>query len=56
MICYKDITFCSFYKECKDGDKCKKALTPKIVEDAKKWWGSSGAPISLYINKPDCFK
>ena len=55
-MCYKDITFCSFYLECVNGNDCKVALTPKIEKDAKKWWGKDNPPISVYLDKPECFK
>jgi len=54
MLCYKDMTFCTFWKECKDNKKCGRALTDKIKEDAEKWM--KNAPICAYVDKPDCFK
>ena len=56
MICYKDKTFCKFYEECALGKDCSRALTPKVIEDASKWCISIGAPISIYSDKPECFK
>ena len=56
MMVYKDKTFCTFYKECKNGNNCTTALTDKIIEDAKKWWKDNDAPISVYIYKPECFE
>jgi hypothetical protein len=53
---YKDKTFCTFWQYCKLGEQCSVALTPKIQEDAEKWWGNKDAPISVYLDKPDCFK
>ena len=55
-MCYKDTTFCSFYLECIHGETCKVALTPKVEEDAKKWWGEDNPPIAVYLYKPDCFE
>ena len=55
MICYKDITFCTFFPLCKNGHKCKVALTEKIKNDAVKWWGDENAPICIYSDFPDCF-
>jgi len=49
MISYKDMTFCSYYKEC-SGKDCVRALTPKVKADAKKF----GLPISQFLGKPDC--
>lgn len=44
MICYKDMTFCT--APCKR-HTCPRYLSAKVVEDAKKWWGSGGAPIAM---------
>lgn len=58
MICYRDMTFCSFYRECKDGSGCSIALTDKVEADAKKWWGDNcenGPPIAIFADKPACF-
>jgi len=49
MLCYKDMTFCSYYKECKDKD-CIRALTPEVEESARKF----GLPISHFAERPDC--
>ncbi len=56
MMCFRDRTFCNFYNECADGSTCSRALTEKVLQDATKWWGSKDAPISMYIEKPKCFK
>ena len=57
---YRDKTFCPFYLECIDGKDCTAALTPKVEEDAKKWWklisDEGNSLISIYLNKPECFK
>jgi len=45
------MTFCSFWKECKDGEACWRALTEKIVKEAKK----EGLPVCQFVYKPDCF-
>lgn len=56
MICYKDKTFCDFYKDCKEGDACDDALTDEIKDAAVKWWGNKNAPIARWANKPKCFE
>jgi hypothetical protein len=56
MICYKDRTFCPFYKGCADGNNCSAALTDRIIENAIIWWGNDGAPIAQFAEKPECFK
>ena len=54
MMCFKDITFCSFYKLCTDGSKCHRALTHDVKVAAVKWWGNDDAPISLFVDPPEC--
>lgn len=53
MICFKDSTFCPFYKEC--ADPCDRALTDEVKKAAQDWWPDH-AYISQYIDKPHCFK
>jgi hypothetical protein len=52
MISYKDMTFCTFYKSCADGDKCFRACTPETIQQSVRF----GLPISSFCSKPDCFK
>ena len=52
---YKDMTFCE-YKECVKFEQCIRALTKKVEEDARRWWGNKNAPFSVFSEKPDCFK
>lgn len=56
MICYKDKTFCDYYKTCADGDTCHRALTKDVRKRARKWWGRGIIPISVYAEHPECFK
>ncbi len=53
MICYKDMTFCTFYKDCKLQDECHRPLTPEVITQAEKWM--ENAPVSMFTNKPDCW-
>lgn len=46
------MTFCSFYEDCTHGLKCSRALTPKIIRDAKNW----GLGVCEYADRPDCFE
>jgi len=55
MICYRDMTFCTFYKSCKDGESCERALTPKVKKEAEEWMGRD-APICLFGEKPECWE
>ena len=50
MICYKDMTFCSFYEDCDDKD-CSRALTQEVRDKADKL----GLPICQFMEKPDCW-
>jgi len=52
MLCYRDMTFCSFYTSCKDGDNCFRALTDNVLDDAR----NSHLSVSQFMEKPDCFK
>ena len=56
MISYKDQCFCPFYKDCRQGDVCSRALTFDVKQAAADWWGSPDAPISVFVDRPDCFK
>ena len=56
MICYKDCTWCPFFKNCLDGENCSRALTDKVIEGAEKWWGKKGAPIDQFSEEPECFR
>jgi len=56
MISYKDRTYCIYYKECIVGEGCPRALTPEVEKQAKEWWGSGNAPISIFANEPQCFE
>jgi hypothetical protein len=55
MMCFKAKTFCPFYVLCLNGYSCNKALTDQVKQDAVKWWGKDGAPISVYSSFPECF-
>jgi len=52
MMCYKDMTFCSYYKECQNGENCFRALTDEVKEGAR----YTDLYISQFSEKPECFK
>jgi hypothetical protein len=52
MICYKDITFCTFYEDCKDAKECHRALTPEVIKQANEWM--KNPPIATFMEKPEC--
>lgn len=57
MICYKDMTFCT-YLDCTN-TKCHRRLTGKVLEDARIWWKDfkieGGPPICQFSEKPECY-
>ena len=55
MLCFKDMTFCPFWKECKDGKTCDRALTGKVWDSAERWWGGDRPPVAVFAEHPDCF-
>jgi len=57
MMCYKDMTFCTYWYICMDGSagNCPRALTEDVKRDADKWWGTEGAPIAVFLERPSCF-
>jgi hypothetical protein len=38
-----------------DGSNCSRALTEDVKRDADKWWGTEGAPIAVFLERPSCF-
>lgn len=52
MICWKDMTFCSFWRECANAADCRRALTDDVVLDAQR----HGLPVATFVEKPECFE
>lgn len=52
MICYRDMTFCKFYRDCKLKNKCGRALTERVERQAEK----NGLPVCQFCDKPECWK
>jgi hypothetical protein len=52
MITYKDMTFCPFWEECRDGPECPRALTKDIYQRAE----AIGLPVSRFVTEPECFR
>ena len=52
MLCYKDMTFCSFYESCKAGTGCFRAKTPQVIKDAI----ACDLGICQFTQTPDCFE
>ena len=51
MMCYRDRTYCNYYKDCKEGMFCARALTKDVSVSAKK----VGLPICQFADPPECF-
>jgi len=51
MICYKDMTLCTFYTECTRRLLCSRALTPGIIKEAEEL----GLLVSQFTKKSECF-
>lgn len=45
MMCYRGREFCRGDGCAKFGG-CNQALTPAVIEGARRWWGGPGAPIA----------
>jgi hypothetical protein len=65
MLAYKDMTFCTFYKDCTQAKACRRPLTPEVQAQAEKWWRGNGielgpectpteAPIAVFVTPPPC--
>lgn len=51
MLCYRDMTFCSFHEGCKGAPECGRALTDEVAAMAD----SFGAPICQFASHPECW-
>jgi len=54
MICYRDTTFCRYYRDCALAETCHRPLTPEVRAAAEEWWGEPGAPIAEFAEQPGC--
>jgi len=54
MICYRDMTFCNYYKTCSNGKDCERAFTPGVQEAAERWM--KNPPVCFFAEKPDCYE
>lgn len=52
IICYRDMTFCPFYKDCKSNIDCHRALTPEVLKAAKEY----GLGVDQFSDLPECFE
>lgn len=51
MLCYRDMTFCPYWKTCKDGMNCFRKADKKLATKAKEF----GLPLCLWATKPECY-
>ena len=61
MMCYKDMTFCTFDDCAHFGVDCPRSLTDEEKKRAGDWWGKwsidkKNAPICVFLERPKCFK
>ena len=47
MMAFRDMTFCRG-EGCLAFDRCPRAITDKVEEDARRWWGNDDYPIIQY--------
>ena len=52
MICYKDMTFCDYWRDCGKNLDCHRKLTDYVKDKAKKY----DLPICEFSDKPDCWE
>lgn len=51
MLCYRDMTFCTFDALCANAPGCPRPLTARIRADAERL----GLGICTFLERPDCF-
>ena len=52
MLNYKDMTFCPYWKDCRDARECHRPLTKDVEAKAKQ----ADMLISVFAEKPDCHR
>jgi len=50
---FRDISYCSRWKNCADGDTCERAVKPEVWEAARKWMNPPLLSIQAF---EECFK
>ena len=58
MMCYKDMTFCTFYQDCAHASTCHRPLTPDVRAAAMEWTNTftklAYALVMQYTEQPEC--
>lgn len=52
MICYRDKTFCDYWRSCVDGEICDRAMTDEVYKSACE----VKLPIARFAERPDCWE
>lgn len=52
MLCYKDKTFCPYFKSCKHGSNCDRALTDEVLDKIEE----SGLYYAQFGSEPECYE
>lgn len=55
MMCFRDMTFCTYWKDCRYSETCGRKFDKEQEAAAKKWWGGDNPPICTFIGRPRCF-
>ena len=50
MVCYRDMTFCGYWRTCGKADGCHRPLVQQVEGRA----AELGLPICQFANVPDC--
>ena len=50
MLCYRDMIFCPFHKDCAHASSCHRPLTEEVIARA----AAAGMLISEFVDKPQC--
>lgn len=55
MLCFRDMTFCSFWQDCRHAEACRRSLTDEVRAAANRWWSGPGEPpIAQFSERPPC--
>ena len=54
MMCYKDQTWCK-ETTCTHKSRCDRFFTDTDAANAEAWWGSEGAPVCFFGERPKCY-
>ena len=52
MLCYRDMTFCKYDKQCLSGKDCHRALTEEVMKGAE----AHGLGVMVFAEHPWCFE